>query len=129
MNRAQRRDSVRQEKFYFRVGNESHLLSINEIINGNKNFSGLVPLIRQYLNDRQPTEVNTRLMVEEYLALISARAAGILSTNASWIRQFVISHSEYKGDSRVSDRIQYDLAWNIAQMANGHQPCRFPIPS
>jgi hypothetical protein len=53
-------------------------MSINEIINGNKDFSGLVPLIRQYLNDREHIEVKTRLIVEQYLSLISKRAAGIL---------------------------------------------------
>ena len=38
MARAHHRDSVRQEKFHFRVDNEIQLLSINEIINGTKRF-------------------------------------------------------------------------------------------
>jgi hypothetical protein len=80
MNRAQCRDSVCQQKFYFRIANEIHLMSINEIINGTNDFSGLVPLIRQYLNDREHIEVETRLIVEQYLSLISKRAAGILSS-------------------------------------------------
>jgi hypothetical protein len=77
MNRAHCRDSVCQEKFYFRIGNESHLMSINEIINGTNDFSGLVPLIRQYLNNREHIEVETKLIVERYLSLISKRAASI----------------------------------------------------
>jgi len=77
MNRAQHRDSVRQEKFYFRIASESHLMSINEIINGINDFSGLVPIIRQYLNDREDIEFKTRAIVEQYLLLISKRAAGI----------------------------------------------------
>lgn len=76
MNRAHCRDSVCQEKFYFRIGNESHLMSINEIINGTNDFSGLVPLIRQYLN-HEHIEVETKLIVERYLSLISKRPSGI----------------------------------------------------
>ena len=121
LNRALRRDSLREEKFYFRVGKETHLMSINEIINGNSNFSGLVPLIQRYLNDQKPIEDQTRAMIDEYLSFIAKRAAGILPTDASWMRQFVMSHPDYKHDSIVSDQIQYDLLWKIAQMANEHQ--------
>ncbi len=48
---------------------------------------------------------------------------GILLTDASWIRQFVISHYDYKQDSVVSDQIQYDLLWKMTQIANGHESC------
>lgn len=44
-------------------------------------------------------------------------------TDASWIRQFVISHHDYKQDSIVSDEIQYNLLWKMAQIANGHESC------
>ena len=76
MNRAQHRDSVRQEKFHFRVASESCLMSINEIINGCKDSFGLVPLVRRYLSDREDIDIRTRLTVERYLSLISERAAG-----------------------------------------------------
>jgi glutamate--cysteine ligase catalytic subunit len=46
-------------------------------------------------------------------------------TNASWIRQFVLSHPLYKSDSIVSDEIQYDLVWKMQQIANGHEGCPF----
>lgn len=77
MNRAHHRDSVRQEKFYFRVGDESSMLSIDEIINGVNHFPGLVPLVQKYLNEHEQFNDETRFIVEQYLSLISKRAAGI----------------------------------------------------
>lgn len=77
MNRAHHRDSVQQEKFYFRVGDESSMLSIDEIINGFDHFPGLVPLVRKYLNEHEHFNTAARSKVEQYLLLISKRAAGI----------------------------------------------------
>jgi glutamate--cysteine ligase catalytic subunit len=48
---------------------------------------------------------------------------GTLLTNASWIRQFVLSHPSYKQDSIVSEEIQYDLVWKMEQIANGYEDC------
>jgi glutamate--cysteine ligase catalytic subunit len=76
MNTAHRRDSARQEKFYFRCGNEVEHLYINEIINGAKDFPGLVPLARKYIHEREDIDVNTQQTLEQYLSLISKRAAG-----------------------------------------------------
>lgn len=44
-------------------------------------------------------------------------------TDASWIRHFVTTHPKYKQDSVVTDEIQYDLMWKIAQLANGKETC------
>lgn len=41
---------------------------------------------------------------------------GKLVTPASWIRNFIVSHSAYKHDSVVSDEINYDLAKAIDEM-------------
>lgn len=76
MTRAQRRDSVRQEKFYFRVGDQIELMSIDAIINGWKDFPGLVPLAQKYLFELEGINVDTRLVIERYLLLISKRANG-----------------------------------------------------
>ena len=76
MNTAHRRDSARQEKFYFRCGNETSQMFMNEIINGTNNFLGLVPLVQQYINEREDIDANTRHTLEQYLLLISKRAAG-----------------------------------------------------
>jgi len=76
MTRAHRRDSTRQEKFYFRCGAEVLELYMNEIINGTKDFHGLVPFARQYIYEREDIDTDTRHTIEQYLLLISKRAAG-----------------------------------------------------
>ena len=54
-------------------------------------------------------DVETRCELGDYLDLIKKRASGELMTGARWIREFVRGHEEYKGDSKVSERINYDL--------------------
>lgn len=76
MNTAHRRDSARQEKFHFRCGEEVFQLYLNEIVNGTKDFLGLVPLARQYLSGREDIDANTKVTLDQYLSLISKRAAG-----------------------------------------------------
>ena len=77
MIRAHHRDSVRREKFYFRVGDESSMMSMNDIINGVNQFPGLVPLVEKYLNENENINSDTRVTVKQYLSLISKRAAGM----------------------------------------------------
>ena len=43
------------------------------------------------------------------MAFLLARAKGHLKTCARLIRDFVLSHPEYKHDSNVSNHICYDL--------------------
>ena len=45
-----------------------------------------------------------------YLELVSQRASGKLMSTASWIRKFVREHPEYKKDSVVLQRINYDVS-------------------
>ena len=142
MNTAHRRDAIRQDRFHFRCGTEVSQLLINEIINGTNNFLGLVPLVRQYLGEREDIDADTRHTIEQYLLLVSKRAAGTKSltknfirliffrffkgtllTNASWIRDFVLSHPLYKHDSIVSEEIQYDLVMKMQQIENGLEEC------
>ena len=44
-------------------------------------------------------------------------------TTAAWIRQFVLSHPEYKRDSKVTEKISYDLIMKMKLMAEGHLVC------
>ena len=76
METAHNRDSVRQEKFYFRCGTEVSLLYMNEIINGTNDFIGLVPYVRQYIYEREDIDASTRHTIEQYLLFVSKRAAG-----------------------------------------------------
>ena len=85
------------------------LMSINEIINGKgTQFPGLVPLLKHYLSSIE-LDVDTQCTIQQYLNLIANRAAGRLSTTAQWIRDFVRQHKDYKQDSVVNERINYDL--------------------
>jgi glutamate--cysteine ligase catalytic subunit len=78
MNTAHRRDAVRQEKFYFRCGTQVSQMNINEIINGTNNFLGLVPYVRRYIGEQEDINADTRHTIEQYLLLVSRRAAGKL---------------------------------------------------
>jgi len=78
MNTAHRRDAVRKEKFYFRCGTEVSQMNINEIINGTNNFLGLVPYVRRYIGEQEDINADTRHTIEQYLLLVSRRAAGKL---------------------------------------------------
>ena len=43
-------------------------------------------------------------------------------TMAQWMRSFVLSHPEYKQDSVVSERINYDLMMRCCEISAG-EPC------
>lgn len=112
------------------VEDEYRLMSINEIINGTAyaaanparpaddghasdddeedDFPGLIPLVESYL-DSVNVDVATRCHLATYLSLIRKRASGELITAATWIREFVAKHPEYKRDSVVGDQITKDL--------------------
>ncbi|KAL1919721.1 uncharacterized protein VTP21DRAFT_1652 [Calcarisporiella thermophila] len=140
MKKAHRRGAVLNEKFYFRknvypnsyshkangvnsdpVEDEYDLFTINDIINGNGSFPGLIPLMNAYLNSVN-VDVVTRCELSKYLNLVSRRASGELVTNATWIRQFVRSHPAYKGDSVVSEEINYDLCIALDEIQRGVRP-------
>jgi len=132
MNRSQRRNAVQNEKFWFRrdlfrrdcdPGDDATLMNCNEIFNGKgEEFVGLIPLVRQYLAALD-LDVDTACTVGMYLKFISARAAGTAITTATWIRNFITSHSEYKQDSVVSDGIQYDLIITASEISMGKREC------
>ena len=44
-------------------------------------------------------------------------------TTASWMRQFVTNHPEYKHDSVVNDKINYDLMSKIRDLSEGKCTC------
>ncbi|XP_030382175.1 glutamate--cysteine ligase [Scaptodrosophila lebanonensis] len=95
------------------------LLTINEIFNGKPNvFPGLVPLIRSYLQSME-VDTDTHCTIEQYLRFIQKRAAGELVTTATWMREQVLSHPDYKQDSVVSERINYDLLKRIQSIQQG----------
>ena len=106
------------------VEDEYTLFTINEIINGTPasgptpGFIGLIPLIESYLNAVN-IDVETRCQLGDYLDLIKKRASGELMTGARWIRKFVRGHEEYKGDSKISERVNYDLVKVVEKLGMG----------
>ncbi|KAK3301246.1 glutamate-cysteine ligase-domain-containing protein [Chaetomium fimeti] len=128
------------------VEDEYRLMSINEIINGtayaaanpssaaaaagtdddddandendddeDDDFPGLIPLVESYL-DSVNVDVVTRCHLATYLNLIRKRASGELCTAATWIREFVASHPEYRQDSAVGEEITKDLIAAVIQV-------------
>lgn len=80
-------------------------MTMGEIMTGKGDyFPGLIPLIFAYL-DHINCDSITRQRIEMYLDLIKRRATGELVTPATWMRNFVRNHPEYKEDSVVSDAI------------------------
>jgi len=124
MEIAHKRGSVIHHKFWFRkdISNSSQseigMFTIDEIMNGSSKFVGLIPLIRKYLSTTK-LEPSGKELIDKYLTLIQLRANGSLKSTASWIRDFVQSHRDYKFDSIVSQSITYDLCNTVHQINNG----------
>ncbi|XP_033859109.1 glutamate--cysteine ligase catalytic subunit-like [Acipenser ruthenus] len=141
MKVAQRRNAVLEGMFYFRKdifkgcnpvadggasaqngldndNEECALMSIDTIINGKEGvFHGLIPILNCYLGNME-VDVETRCTILNYLKLIKKRASGELMTTARWMREFVANHPEYKQDSVITDKINYDLIVKCDQIAN-----------
>lgn len=143
MKRAQRRNAVLEQKLLFRRGLATCVtppevkkaacctapsediveMTVNEIINGKGDeFPGLVPLIRQYL-DSADVDVDTRCTVSQYLNFIQKRASGEILTLASWMREFISDHPDYKHDSFIGDTVLYDLIKTMDGISKGEVHC------
>ncbi|CAF1306237.1 unnamed protein product [Rotaria sordida] len=151
MQSAQQRDAVLNQKFHFRKclstvktpdtpcmasvqktllqdnECEHRLMTINEIINGSNEFVGLLKIIQDYLSNIE-VDADTRCTINQYLNLISKRAAGTLMTNAAWMRYVVTNHSAYKHDSVVNDEITYDLLWKMIKISSDEEECPKVLP-
>lgn len=140
MQRAQRKNACLSEKFWWRcdVGAPAGLantptdgsdlyveMTINEIVNGKEGvFPGLISMIESYLSGMD-VDADTHCSVQQYLKLIQRRASGEILTMASWMRNFVTTHPQYKKDSVVSEKINYDLL----KTAYGIQMGTIPAPT
>jgi glutamate--cysteine ligase catalytic subunit len=80
-------------------------MSMAEIMRGKGDyFPGLIPLVRAYLDHINCDSV-TMKRLSSYLDFIEKRATGELVTPATWMRNFIRNHADYKDDSVVSDSI------------------------
>lgn len=82
-------------------------MTMAEIMTGKGDyFPGLISLVRAYL-DHINTDKITMKRLNTYLEFIEKRATGELVTPATWMRNFIRNHEDYKGDSVVSETIAY----------------------
>lgn len=146
MQKAQKQNALKTDKFWFRkhitkptedgettnensnqngiadAEEEYELMTIDQIINGDGTFPGLVPLIHSYLASMD-VDADTHCTIQQYLKLIQRRASGELFTMATWIRNEVLNHPEYKKDSVVSERINYDILKKAKEIQEGVRQC------
>ncbi|KZO95665.1 glutamate-cysteine ligase catalytic subunit [Calocera viscosa TUFC12733] len=140
MRRAVRRDAVRGEKMWFRKGvrpgarkgegsvyDECTEMTVDEIINGNADSTGVLGIVRQYLSAVQCDHTISQPL-ERYLSLIERRASGELMTNARWIREFITGHPKYERDSRVGEEVCYDLMKAVDELERGAREEEGMIP-
>ncbi|TRY96962.1 hypothetical protein DNTS_033570 [Danionella cerebrum] len=104
-------------------GEEYTLMSIDTIINGKEGvFTGLIPMLNSYLENME-VDVDTRCTILNYLKLIKRRASGELMTMAKWMREYVSHHPQYKQDSVITDKINYDMLQECDLIAKGQKKC------
>jgi glutamate--cysteine ligase catalytic subunit len=93
-------------------------VTVLEILTGKGTYRGLCPMIMAYLDVIGSDSVTLRT-VTVYLDFIVARAAGQLVTPATWMRNYIRSHPDYKFDSVVSSRIATDLMMKCHRIGMG----------
>ncbi|KAG0675712.1 hypothetical protein C6P40_001446 [Pichia californica] len=117
MKRAHHRDAINKDKFYIRVNTEHsgdavvEELSLNDIFNGSTNFRGLIPLVKEYVElEFAKTASKEELdKLNTYFDLISGRASGKVVTTATYFRNLIDKHPDYKHDSIVPESVAYNL--------------------
>ncbi|CAO1636736.1 unnamed protein product [Parajaminaea phylloscopi] len=130
------------------IEDEYDEFTINELINGKKNgksaasgphengssgegeeaFPGLLSLVSAYL-DALDIDLETRREMDLYLDLVRQRASGELMTTATWIRNFVRSHSSYSFDSRVTQEINFDMIKALDRIERGEEEAPGFLPA
>jgi len=125
MKRAHQRDAVKQQKFYFRESvqpdsaDSFREMTADEIINGKEGgFPGVSTFILKYINASSMSD-EIKQVVKKYISFVGKRASGEFLTTATWMRNFVMKHPDYKHDSVVSHKINYDLLEACHQIAEG----------
>lgn len=111
---------------------EEKKMSADELINGSTCFPGFIKMIiRLIATELVPDDWTSSshhcksnqiakdlLLLQNYLKLISGRASGKIPTTARFLRDFVLSHPEYKQDSKVSEKINYDIVQMSIHITN-----------
>jgi len=93
-------------------------LTMAEVMCGKGEFAGLIPLTKTYL-DMIQCDQSTRKTVDGYLNFIQARARGELMTAATFLRKYALMHPDYKKDSKLTQKMVYDIVETVDQIAKG----------
>jgi len=97
-------------------------MSLAEILGGTDRFPGLVPLCDTYL-DFVGCDSVVRSSLQRYMKFVLRRAKGELLTPATWMRQFITTHRDYKKDSRIPSTAAYDLMVACSEIGAGARDC------
>ena len=84
---------------------------------------GLLPLCQKYMALKQwPQEKADEVM--NYLKFLSDRAHGRVPSGASFIRSFVREHPAYRHDSKLNEKINFDLLQMMSTLNEADSPAR-----
>ncbi|PBK73874.1 glutamate-cysteine ligase catalytic subunit [Armillaria solidipes] len=101
------------------VQDEYREMNMNEIMNGDgETFPGLLGVISDYVDTLEVDEC-ALAKINQYLDLVRKRSNGSYVTPATWMRNFVREHPDYKRDSVVSMEINYDLMKAVDEIERG----------
>ncbi|KRX08916.1 hypothetical protein PPERSA_09020 [Pseudocohnilembus persalinus] len=127
--RSKQKDAILNQKFYFRTNIQDdgepqiEELSIFEIFFGKKesNFSGIYGIykdcIGQWSKYKSCKSFCCMKHVESVFEYIKKKCTGEVKTLAKFQRDFVLQHPDYKKDSIVSQKINYDLCKKMVDIS------------
>lgn len=133
MERASSQGAIKSQIFWFSAQSKRHTdqegldfegwASLNVIFNGGSDdtgrlWTGFIPLAKAYFEHRSVCKLpeTEREQILDSLRLISARASGDLKTPATWMRNFVKSHSHDElHDKEVSSSVYYAMVRELSE--------------
>jgi len=131
MDIAHKRGASRNSKFLFRknIEKESHsndgnvaeeyeFMTMNEIFHGKGKFPGTQSYLYKVIEKLDVTE-EVRAQIKTYIDFVGDRASGKLLNSAEYIRNFVQEHPDYKHDSAISHKLNYDIIKRVHQIEKG----------
>jgi len=133
LQRAQAPRAVETRRFHFRGldngGGETLELSLQDIFLGKDSQSaGLLHLVRRYLDKvMDPASEDartTRAKLEGYLQLVEGKVCGSVPTTATWIREFMARHPQYRDEQppRVTEEMCHDMLQACEDVQSGAHP-------
>lgn len=107
-----------KQKFFYRrnITDDGQAIisegTVDEIFNGTDSYKGIIYFINRYIVEKS----GQRCEITKYVDFIAKRCCGELMTVSEWIRKSVISHAEYKHDSKLTENIENDIISNFKRV-------------